>query len=204
MTATRFAGFWSTRNNHGLKQPASYSCDLCYYSSSPRTRRTVTVSRNTWFQRCSQGSGIRCQSRQGGGTMLQDGSSWRQPMRRRPALPDCTARPTGRTAQPPAACAKPFNCPCGQGALLVAQATKPLNSPYGQGALLVAQATATHMPCELWLHYCIEKYAPRTYVGFGLWRRGERRTPLRVCAKRASASAVFSQVVFMTERETTR
>jgi len=30
--------------------------------------------------------------------MLQDGSSWRQPMRRRPALPDCTARPTGRTA----------------------------------------------------------------------------------------------------------
>ena len=38
---------------------------------------------------------------------------------------------------------------------------------YGQGALLVAQATATHMPCELWLHYCIEKYAPRTYVGRG-------------------------------------
>ena len=71
------------------------------------------------------------------GTMLQDGSSWRQPMRRRPALPDCTARPTGRTAQPPAACTKPFNGPCGQGAL------------------------ATHMPCELWLHYCIEKYAPR-------------------------------------------
>ena len=69
--------------------------------------------------------------------MLQDGSSWRQPMRRRPALPDCTARPTGRTAQPPAACTKPFNGPCGQGAL------------------------ATHMPCELWLHYCIEKYAPR-------------------------------------------
>jgi hypothetical protein len=93
--------------------------------------------------------------------MLQDGSSWRQPMRRRPALPDCTARPTGRTAQPPAACAKPFNGPCGQGALLVAQATKPLNGPCGQGALLVAQAIATHMPCELWLHYCIEKYAPR-------------------------------------------
>ena len=69
--------------------------------------------------------------------MLQDGSSWRQPMRRRPALPDCTARPTGRTAQPQAACTKPFNGPCGQGAL------------------------ATHMPCELWLHYCIEKYAPR-------------------------------------------
>ena len=65
MTATRFAGFWSTRNNHGLKQPASYSCDLCYYSSSPRTRRTVTVSRNTWFQRCLEGSGIGCQSRQG-------------------------------------------------------------------------------------------------------------------------------------------
>ena len=115
-----------------LKQPASYS-------SSPRTRRTVTVSRNTWFQRCSQGSGIRrCQSRQGGGTMLQDGSSWRQPMRRRPALPDCTARPTGRTAQPPAACAKPLNGPCGQG-----------------------EASNRHMPCELWLHYCIEKYAPR-------------------------------------------
>ena len=37
-----------------------------------------------------------------------------------------------------------------------------LNTEYcGQGALLVAQATATHMPCELWLHYCIEKYAPR-------------------------------------------
>jgi hypothetical protein len=122
----------------------------------------VTVSRNTWFQRCSQGSGIRrCQIRQGGGTMLQDGSSWRQPMRRRPALPDCTARPTGRTTQPPAACAKPFKGPWGQGALLVAQATKPLNGPCGQGALLVAQATATHMPCELWLHYCIEKYAPR-------------------------------------------
>jgi len=35
------------------------------YSSSPRTRQTVTVSRNTWFQRCSQGSGIRrCKSRQ--------------------------------------------------------------------------------------------------------------------------------------------
>ena len=83
------------------------------------------------------------------GTMLQDGSSWRQPMRRRPALPDCTARPTGRTAQPPAACTKPFNGPC------------------GQGELLVAQATATHMPCELWLHYCIEKYAPRKYVGRG-------------------------------------
>ena len=77
--------------------------------------------------------------------MLQDGSSWRQPMRRRPALPDCTARPTGRTAQPPAAC------------------TKPLNSLCGQGALLVAQATATHMPCELCLHYCIEKYAPPTW-----------------------------------------
>ena len=67
-----------------------------------------------------------------------------------------------------AACAKPFNGPCGQGALLVAQATKPLNGPCGiqysvsgQGALLVAQAIATHMPCELWLHYCIEKYAPR-------------------------------------------
>jgi len=70
-------------------------------------------------------------------------------MRRRPVLPDYTARPTGRTAQPPAAC------------------TKSLNSLYGQGALLVAQATATHMPCELWLHYCIEKYAPRTYVGRG-------------------------------------
>ena len=104
-----------------LKQPASYS-------SSPRTRRTVTVSRNTWFQRCSQGSGIRCQSRQGGGTMLQDGSSWRQPMRRRPSLPDCTARPTGRTAQPPAAAA----------------CTKPLNGPCGQG-----EASNRHMPCEL-------------------------------------------------------
>jgi len=23
------------------------------------------------------------------------------------------------------------------------------------------------MPCELWLHYCNEKYAPRTYVGRG-------------------------------------
>jgi hypothetical protein len=99
--------------------------------------------------------------------MLQDGSSWRQPMRRRPALPDCTARQTGRTAQPPAACTKLLNGPCGQGALLVAQATKTLNGPCGQGALLVAQATATHMPCELWLHYCIEKYAPRTYVGRG-------------------------------------
>jgi len=88
-------------------------------------------------------------------------------MRRRPALPDCTARPTGRTAQPPAACTKPLNGPCGQGALLVAQATKSLNGPCGQGALLVAQATATHIPCELWLHYCIEKYAPRTYVGRG-------------------------------------
>ena len=55
--------------------------------------------------------------------MLQDGSSWRQPMRRRPALPDCTARPTGRTVQPPAACTKPLNGPCGQGAFLVAQAT---------------------------------------------------------------------------------
>ena len=51
--------------------------------------------------------------------------------------------------------------------MLVAQATKPLNGPCGQGALLVAQAIATHMPCELWLHYCIEKYAPRTYVGRG-------------------------------------
>ena len=60
-----------------------------------------------------------------------------------------TARPTGRTAQPQAACTKPFNGPC------------------GQGAILVAQATATHMPCELWLHYCIEKYAPRKYVGRG-------------------------------------
>ena len=86
---------------------------------------------------------------EGGGTMLQDGSSWRQPMRRRPALPDCTARPTGWTDQPPAACTKPFNGLC------------------GQGALLVAQATVTHVPCELWLHYCIEKYAPRKYVGRG-------------------------------------
>ena len=99
--------------------------------------------------------------------MLQDGSSWRQPMRRRPALPDCTARPTGRTTQPPAACTKPFNGPCCQGQVLVAQATKPLNGPCGQGAILVAQATATHMPCELWLHCCIEKYASRTYVGRG-------------------------------------
>jgi len=84
--------------------------------------------------------------------MLQDGSSWRQPMRRRPALPDCTARPTGRTAQPPAACTKPFNGPCGQGAL------------------------TTHMLCELWLHYCIEKYAPRA-------PHGEKWASLRVCAQ---------------------
>ena len=112
------------------------------YSSSPRTRQTVTVSRNTWFQRCSQGSGMRCQRRQGEERCCRkDGSSWRQPMRRRPALPDCTARPTGRTAQPSAACTKPLNGPCGQGALLVAQATKSFNGPYGQGPLLVAQAT---------------------------------------------------------------
>jgi len=87
---------------------------------------------------------MRCQRRQGEERCCRkDGSSWRQPMRRRPALPDCTARPTGRTAQPPAACTKPLNGPCGQGPLLVAQATKPLNGPYGQGPLLVAQTTAT-------------------------------------------------------------
>jgi hypothetical protein len=70
-------------------------------------------------------------------------------MRRRPGLPDCTVRPTDRTDQPPAAC------------------TKPLNGLCGQGALLVAQAIATHMSCELWLYFCIEKYAPSTYEGIG-------------------------------------
>jgi len=44
-------------------------------------------------------------------------------------------------------------------AWLHSQADRPdsptTGSVCGQGAL------ATHMPCELWLHYCIEKYAPR-------------------------------------------
>jgi len=68
-------------------------------------------------------------------------------MRRRPALPDCTARLTGRTAQPPAACKKPLNGPC------------------GQGAFLVAQATATHMPCELWLHFVLKSTHPSNTWG---------------------------------------
>jgi hypothetical protein len=53
----------------------------------------------------------------------------------------------------------------------ILESRKPLNRLCGQGSLLVAQATATHMPCELWLHYCIEKYAPRTN-----WGRGGRHS----------------------------
>ena len=74
--------------------------------------------------------------------MLQDGSSWRQSMRRRPALPDCTAKPTDRTDQP------------------VYNHRQRVRSPLTAPAVK-DRALATHMPCELWLHYCIEKYAPR-------------------------------------------
>ena len=106
----------------------------------------MTVSRNTWFQRCSQGSGMRCQRRQGEERCCRkDGSSWRQPMRRRPALPDCTARPTGRTAQPLAACTKPLNGPCGQGALLVAQATATCR--VNCGCIIVLKSTR---PAHTW------------------------------------------------------
>jgi hypothetical protein len=53
--------------------------------------------------------------------------------------------------------------------------------------------TPTDMPRELWLLFK-QSTRPELY--------GQRRAPLRVCAK--YSSVVFSQVVFMTERETTR
>ena len=70
-----------------------------FYSSSPRTRQTVTVSRNTWFQRCSQGSRIRRES--GACDVARDGSSWRQPMRQCDDPLLCLIAQPGRQAGQP-------------------------------------------------------------------------------------------------------
>ena len=61
--------------------------------------------------------------------MLQDGSSWRQPMRRRPALPDCTARPTGRTANHRQRVRSPLNAPAVKERFWLRKQRSPLTAP---------------------------------------------------------------------------